>query len=81
MQGQRGDTPMSMGNSGPGGGGRVRESTGQESELGQAWHQRSGPLRLRRKSVKLPLTYLTLRSSCGAPGDWSRGLLSEGPSV
>lgn len=34
-----------------------------------------------RKSAKLPLTYLTLRSWCGSPGAWSRGVLSEGPSV
>lgn len=32
-------------------------------------------------AVKLPLTYLTLRSWCGPPGDWSSGVLSEGPSV
>lgn len=31
--------------------------------------------------VKLPLTYLTLRSWCGPPGAWSSGVLSEGPSV
>lgn len=68
----------------PPGSGREPTRPGQEKphEQGKPPPQGGGSLwRGAGLAVTLPLTYLTLRSWCGPPGDWSSGVLSEGPSV
>lgn len=76
-QGQNRRNPHAQEISRPEGGGGGGRDLDKESHLAPSLRA-SG---VAEKSVKLPLTYLTLRSWWGPLGGWSRGVLSEEPSV